>query len=109
MADATFAGQIQQPKLRGRTLFIHAGLPTCFQLFSSSSSSSDDDDDYFAIHDVSSSQRVVTGEATFSLPVYLRRDGLALRVGQIIVHNGGRFAVRNILVTSGKYKKCNKF
>ena len=77
-------------------------LSPCFQLFSSSSES--EDDDYFAIHDVSSSsQRVVTGEpATFSLPVYLRRDGLALRVGQVIAHNGGRFAVRNILVTSGK-------
>ena len=53
---------------------------------------------------ISSSQRVVTGDPTsetFSLPVYLRPDGLALRVGQIVVHNGARFSVRNILVTSG--------
>ena len=51
-------------------------------------------------------QRVVEGEATFSLPVFLRRDGLALRVGQVVNHNGGRFALRNILVTSGGCQKC---
>ena len=53
-----------------------------------------------------SPQRVVEGEATFSLPVFLRRDGLALRVGQVVNHNGGRFALRNILVTSGGCQKC---
>jgi hypothetical protein len=48
-------------------------------------------------------QRIIDGESvrkTYSLPVYQRSDGLCLRIGQVISHNGQRFAVRAILITS---------